>query len=288
MGKASRKYDPSKPQKIKRAPIPFVARPFEGLAFENQLVALRDFVPSGYVKVTTKPEYGSRELLLVSYLPEGTPGIMRADGVPMVAVRTTANSRDLSHDLGAAAVAVLKLEDGSALSGFDVRDPGPRLDEVVDTESFEFHMSPNFDFWVEPAKLEDEDVKSALDHTAEETIPTEIVPGTESAFWCRMNHDFVRWIRNEPENRVLDALARLKVRGEAHLGEDTRFIGAFRTCGLIVPVFEMAERTAAADLADAAAQLEKKLVAEIDNRDELTDDERRARAGLVSRQVSLR
>lgn len=288
MGKASRKYNPAKANKVKRAPIPFVARPFAGLPFETQLVALRDFIPSGYLRVTTTEEYDSREVLLVSYLPEGIPAMMRADGTPLVAVRTVAHSGDLAHDLGFALVEALKLDNEQPLTGFDVRDPGPRLQDVIVPEAAEFSVTPSFEFWVDPAKLDDADVQQAMQQTAQDTVPTRQVPGTEGAFWCRINHDFVRWVRNEPENQVLDALARLKVRGEANLGEGTRFIGAFRTCGLIVPVFEMAERTEAEDLTEGATVLATKLETEIENRESLTPDERRARAGLVSRQISLR
>ncbi|AOZ71995.1 hypothetical protein BK816_00700 [Boudabousia tangfeifanii] len=288
MGKASRKYDPSKAAKVKRAPIPFVARPFEGLSYETQLVALRDFIPSGFLKVKTNAEHGNEEILLVSYLPEGIPAMKRTDGQVLVALRTNANTQDYSHDLGLALTSAQKLEEGKALEGFDPRDAGPRLQDVLEGDALDFQVTESFDFWVDPAKLEEEDVQTALRQAAEEAVPSALVPGTDSAFWCRMNHDFVRWVRSESESRLFDALARLKDRGEANLGEGTRFIGAFRTCGLLVPVFEMEERTEAADLEKAAAELDKKLTAAIADDTPLTPAQRGARAGLVSRQISLR
>ncbi|OKL46622.1 hypothetical protein BSR29_07320 [Boudabousia liubingyangii] len=288
MGKASRKNIAKKAAKVKRAPIPFVARPFEGLPFEAQLVALRDFIPSGYLKVKTTKEYGNVEALLVSYLPEGSLGFRRADGVPLVALRSNANTGDYSHDAGSVLKALLELEPGQPLENFDIREAGPKLQEVIETTDAEFAITESFDFWVEPEKLEDPEVQDALKRAAEEAIPSVQVPGTESAFWCRMNHDFVRWVRLEDENKVFDALARLKVKDEANLGEGTRFIGAFRTCGLLVPVFEMEERTEAADLEKGAAEFEKRLQDALKVSESLTDEERRARAGLVSRQISLR
>ncbi|MBV7363205.1 hypothetical protein KRX54_01985 [Actinomycetaceae bacterium TAE3-ERU4] len=288
MGKASRKFNPKKAAKVKRAPIPFVSRPFADFPFEAQLVALRDFIPSGYLRVVTKAEYGKQEALLVSYLPEGQIALKRRDGVAMVALRSNNNTGDYSHDAGSALAAALKLEPGTALEGFDVREPGPRLQEVIEPQALDFAVTESFDFWVEPERLEDEDVKQALAAAAEEAVDSAVVPGTESAFWCRMNHDFVRWVRTESESRLFDALARLKVQDKADMGPGTRFIGAFRTCGLLVPVFEMAERMEAAELEAGAVSLDALLVEEVANDAPLTDEERRARAGLVSRQISLR
>ena len=71
MGKASRrknKADRANKQKKKR--IQYVDRPFEALPFETELVAMREILPSATLRVHTNSAYGSRELLLVTMLPE--------------------------------------------------------------------------------------------------------------------------------------------------------------------------------------------------------------------------
>lgn len=284
MGKASRKNQ----LKNKVAPIPFVARPFADLPFEAYLVALRDFIPCGYLSVKTKQEYGATEALLVSYLPQGQSGMRRADGMPLVALRANAKTGDAAHDVGTVLARVLELEPGQALEGFDIRQPGPRLHDVIEHEELDFAVTSTFDFWIAPDKLNDEDVQQALAASEGESVPSALVPGTKSAFWCRMNHDFVRWVRTESESALFDALARLKVQGKANLGEGTRFIGAFRTCGLLVPVFESEQRVEPADLQEGAERLEQLLQVQLADSAPLNDEERRARAGLVSRQISLR
>lgn len=76
------------PPKPRRAVVPFVARPFEGLAGESDWVALREVVPSAVATVTTTAEHGSREVQIVSLLPDLLPALHRADGVVQVALQT--------------------------------------------------------------------------------------------------------------------------------------------------------------------------------------------------------
>jgi hypothetical protein len=74
----------------------------------------------------------------------------------------------------------------------------------------------------------------------------------------------------------------------ATLGEDTRYAGAFRALGLVVPVWDVPAETPGADWAGPAAELHARLADALAVTDPLTSDERRARAGLLSRQVTLR
>ena len=92
---------------------------------------------------------------------------------------------------------------------------------------------------------------------------------------------------NEQPSRVLAALARIAARGELHLGEGTKFAGAFRTHGLVVPVFDL-DPSVAADSYDAAlADLDKKITAEYANDAALTADERKQLDNIKSRQVTI-
>ncbi len=87
---------------------------------------------------------------------------------------------------------------------------------------------------------------------------------------------------------MLDALARLHAAGRPQLVEDSRLIGSFRALGVLAPVWELPADTEAADVekpaADFAAALDKALAASTP----LTTEERAARAGLASRQLTIR
>ncbi|MBN8881622.1 MAG: topoisomerase II, partial [Salana multivorans] len=67
-----------------------------------------------------------------------------------------------------------------------------------------------------------------------------------------------------------------------------RLIGAFRTCGVLVPVWELARGTEADELTAPVAAFAERLADALATTDQLTAAERGARNGLVSRQVRLR
>jgi hypothetical protein len=62
----------------------------------------------------------------------------------------------------------------------------------------------------------------------------------------------------------------------------------FRTQGVVVPVWELPLGTGADVIEDAAAALGTRLAAAMSDTSPLTSDQRRARAGLTTRQVTLR
>jgi hypothetical protein len=92
----------------------------------------------------------------------------------------------------------------------------------------------------------------------------------------------------DDEERLLDALARLHAVRELGLGEGTKYVGAFRALGLVVPVWDLAPDAEAADVEEPAVALRKRLDEALAQSEPLTAQERRSRAGLLSRQVTLR
>jgi Family of unknown function (DUF5926) len=90
------------------------------------------------------------------------------------------------------------------------------------------------------------------------------------------------------EDALLDAIARLHAAGASGLGEGTRYIGAFRAHGLLVPVWDLAPGTSAQDVEEPARSFAQRLDEARAATSPLTYDERRARAGVVSRQLTLR
>jgi hypothetical protein len=105
-------------------------------------------------------------------------------------------------------------------------------------------------------------------------------PGNERAH--------LRWVRPEAEEPLLDALARLSAAEQLTLGEGTRYAGAFRALGLVVPVWDLPADTPAQEWVTPAAEFQTRLEQALAVTEPLTSDERRARAGLLSRQITLR
>ena len=111
----------------------------------------------------------------------------------------------------------------------------------------------------------------------------------EAAYWCRIGtKEHLRWVLPHDEEPLLDALARLHARGEDTLGDGTRLIGTFRADGLLAPVWDLVPGSEAADVEDPAAAFQERLTFALDETGALTEPERRARAGLSNRQVTLR
>ncbi|MDO5034815.1 MAG: DUF5926 family protein [Actinomycetaceae bacterium] len=290
MGKKSRRKK-LVPGKAPRPIIPHVARPFEGMSAEADLVAMREIIPAATLDATTTDEYGSTPFQFVTLLPGGAPAMVRDDGQILIALQTRSATRDAAHDLGVALSAALKrkklIDEGEADAGtltVDVRDAGPRIPDMI-ASAKPMELQENLGFWVSPGSR-DEQVEQAIEDTSKELIPTRAVPGTTNTYWHDMGKHFVRWIRLEDEDQLFTALARLQAAGDLKL-ENAQFIGAFRALGLSIPVFEFPEPVEAEALTDSVLALEAKLEAALQNEEPLNDDEKRARAGLVSRQVSL-
>jgi hypothetical protein len=86
----------------------------------------------------------------------------------------------------------------------------------------------------------------------------------------------------------LAGLARLARAGELTLGPQTRFAGMFRAHGLLVPVWDLPPETEAQAWEEPVAAFAERYATARDAGTELDAEERRARAGLLGRQVSLR
>ncbi len=292
MGKASRrkKIDPSKRKNIRPA-IAFVDRPFQGLERERELVAMREIIPCATMTAKTTAEHGGTEFDFVTLLPDGAGAMVRGDGRILVGVQTRFSTGDLSHDLGAALTAALKmqLEGEEGVAQFDVRDPAPRLQELLaDGELAPMTVLKDFGYWFDPNEEIDAEMAAALEQNREDMVPTEEVPGVEGMYWCEMNNNFIRYVLAMDEDLLFTALARLQAAGQAQLGEGSKFVGAFRACGIAIPVFQVNPELSAADFAAPAAQLRDNLELALKQTEPLTGDERRARAGMVSRQVTIR
>jgi hypothetical protein len=269
---------------------PPVARPFEGLPGEADWVALRELVPTATAPLKTTD---GRELTLASVLPGGTPALVRADGSILLGVQLQTSSDDVSRDLGTALAAALEAPAGAPVDAGPIGaagSSGPRLQELLDTSlPLEVTVHEDFGFWLEGVDAGPQ-AQAMLEQANQAILPTVRLEGLEAAYWVRPSGEraHLRWVRPEPEEKLLDALARLRASGEILLGEGTRYAGAFRAHGLVVPVWDLPADTPAADWTAPAAEFQTRLEAALASTEPLTADERRARAGLLSRQITLR
>lgn len=269
---------------------PPVIRPFEGLPGEEHWVALRELVPAATAPLRTTD---GRDVTLASVLPGGVPALVRADGEILLGVQLQGSSDDISRDLGTALAAALEAPAGAPVDPGPLGgtgSAGPRLQELLDPAApLEVTVHQDFGFWLDGVEA-GAAALAGLEQANAAVLPTELLAGLGAAYWVRPGAEraHLRWVRPEPEERLLDALARLRASGDILLGEDTRYAGAFRAHGLLVPVWDLPADRPAAGWTAAATAFQSRLAEALAASAALTADERRARAGLLSRQVTLR
>ena len=100
--------------------------------------------------------------------------------------------------------------------------------------------------------------------------------------------EHLRWVMPEPEDALLDALARLHVAGKDVIVEGARLVGMFRAHGLLAPVWDLPLGTGAEALEDPASTFAADLAEALADDSDLTGDQRAARSGLANRQVTIR
>jgi uncharacterized protein YchJ len=265
----------------------FVARPFAGLRSEADVVALREFVPAATAPLTLKAN--DRAVLLCSLLPAAAPALVRQDGTVWLGLQVQHSYGDPSRDLAAVLLLALEAERGSMVGLPAPPCDGPRLQDLVTGDTLEVTVHDGFDYWVSDLEDSDGSMAAALQQANEAAAPTRRVADVEGAYWTSVgNREYLRWVLPHDEDLVLDGFARLHLTQSESLVDGDRLIGMFRAHGLAVPVWDLPLGTGAEVLEGPAAKLAAALDEAMASSAPLTSEERSARAGLASRQLTIR
>ncbi|MGB8652536.1 MAG: DUF5926 family protein [Mycobacteriales bacterium] len=267
--------------------VAYVARPFAGLVDETEWVALREVVPAATAPLRLK---GSEVAVTLStVLPLAWPGMVTNDGRRFLGLQVASRSGDVSRDLAFVLEQVAAVQPGTSITPTELPGPGPRLQDLLDAAPLEVTVHAGFDFWTEGADDPDGEVAASMERANASVVPTARLSSVQSAYWCRMRErSHLRWVLPEDEDVLLDALARMSVDGGLGLGEGTRYVGSFRAHGLLVPVWDLPLETEAEAVEEPAVAWRARLDAALAETGPLGADARRARSGLLSRQLTLR
>ncbi|MEV4462002.1 DUF5926 family protein [Micromonospora echinofusca] len=271
----------------------FVPRPFEGLTDEPEWIALRELVPAASAPLRLAPalveEFGDREVVLATVLPMATPAMTKPDGRVLIGLQRHIQSGDVSRDLAEALLCALRTEPGRSVAVPPLPGPGPRLQDVLVDGPLEVSMHDGFEFWLDPGAGDDPNVQASLERANAAIYPTVRLTAARAAYWCQVPEKaHVRWVLPDDEDAALDALARLSVAGTLVLGGNTRFAGMFRAHGRLVPVWDLPEDVPAADWEQPVADFAKRYAEALAEPAPLDAAGRRARHGLLGRQLTLR
>ncbi len=268
----------------------YVGRPFEGLPWECDLVALRELVPSATAPLTI--EGTDREVTLCTLLPMAAPAMVREDGGVWLGLQVQHQYGDPSRDLAEVLTNALAVADegsGSGIVGLtNPPGPGPRIQDLVTNDRLEVTVHDGFGFWVADA-ADDPSTAAALEQANAAASPSARLTTVEAAYWTDVGtKEHLRWVMPEPEAELLDALARLHAAGRDRVADDSRLVGMFRAHGLLVPVWDLPVGTGVEALEEPAERFAADLAEALADESALTSEERSARAGLANRQVTLR
>lgn len=264
----------------------FVSRPFEGLPSECDLVALRELVPAATAPITVTGAE-DRTVTLCSLLPMAAPAMSRDSGEVWLGLQVQHHYGDPSRDLAAVLLKALDAEPG-IIGLTEAPGDGPRLQDLLTSTSLDVTVHDGFDFWI--GDVEDTTgMESALEQANQAATPTARLTSVEAAYWTNVGaKEHLRWVMPEPEDALLDALARLHASGEDVIAPGARLVGMFRAHGLLAPVWDLPVGTGGEALEEPAAEFKVALDAALADPSDLTTEQRAARSGLANRQVTIR
>lgn len=264
------------------------SRPFEGLAAECDIVALRNFVPSATAPL--KVAGANREIRLATVLPGAAQALVReeADGViGYAALQTAVRPLQPGAALAGAARFAADASVGEALS----EESDGLLLEVLDAAApLEITVHKDFDWWL--AGEADAQTRQLVEHANSLITPAARLDlgadGIGAPWWADTGSKaHLRWVHPAPEDELMAALARVHAAGGLTVGEGSRFAGSFRSDGLLVPVFDLDRESHPDEWVAGTVELAKRLAEALADDSELTAAQRRSRDGLRGRQVSL-
>jgi hypothetical protein len=270
----------------------YVPRPFAGLPTEGDWVALRELIPAATAPLTLNAEftdkYGARDVTVATVLPLAWPALTKPDGRVLLGMQRNAQSGDVSRDLAVSLLVALESEPGRPASPPPLPGPGPRLQDILAPQALSITIRDGFNFWLDE-ESSDPEVKASLERANASVFPTVKLDAAEAAYWCRFPEKaHVRWVLTDDEDPALATLARLAAVGELRLTEATKFAGILRAHGLLVPVWDLPRDDEASAWEEPLAAFATRYAEARANTDPLDAAERRARQGLVGRQLTLR
>jgi hypothetical protein len=273
----------------------YVARPFEGIAGECDLIAMREFVAAATTPLTLRSDAadgvaGGRAVQLCSLLPMAAPALSRADGSVWLGLQVQHGFGDPSRDLAAVLLKALAAEPGAGVVGLtDPPGDGPRLQDLLADQALEVTVHDGFGYWIADVDDPTGEAAASLETANAAAHPSVRLGSVEAAYWTDVgSREHLRWVMPYDEEPLLDALARLHVAGDDVVADGSRLVGMFRAHGRLVPVWDLPSGTGAAVLEEPAATLGTALAAALADGSPLTGEERAARSGLTNRQLTIR
>lgn len=265
----------------------YVARPFEGMPSECDVIALRELVPAATAPLSVRDS--DRTVQLCTLLPGAAPAMVRDNGDIWLGLQVVHQYGDPARDLGAVLQKALATTEPGPVGLTAIPGEGPRLQDLIEDTELTITVHDGFDYWLADVDADNEMLKSAIEQANETIHPTSRLTGVGAAYWTNVGpKEHLRWVMPEPEDQLLDALARLHAAGDDVLVPGSRLVGMFRAHGVLAPVWDLDVGTGAEALEDPADSFLAALRDALAQTGDLDAAQRSARSGLANRQVTIR
>lgn len=276
-----------------RAKLHKDARPFDGFTMEADLIALQEFVPSAHFVASVKD--AEHKISIVTVLPGAVAALRRSEedgGEGFVALQTQRRGDNPNRDLAYALNWVKQAQPGESLEVGLSDGTEPALADILDKDAqAEINVAQDFDWWLPEESRDNPQVAATLQRANDSVLPSERVEADikGAAWWIDPSDKaHIRWVRQEGEEELLVALARLHGAGELHLGEGSKFAGVFRTHGILVPVWDLDRTRESASWKEGLEALDAKIEEALAKDAPLSADEQKAKQTIQSREVTIR
>lgn len=271
----------------------FVARPFEGINGEAELVAMLELLASATCEVTLRANAAipnGLKATIVTLLPGGAGGLRTDDDRVLVALQTQAHSSDRSADLARAIINAAAAPIGEFIAPVVSTNQEIRAQDLLDpATAFSPVVHTDFQWWLD---LGVADPKLADDREAVEDMNTSVAPVSrvgDTAFLVTLSgRTQVRMVLSDAEGPATDAFARLIAASGESLGDGCKWLGNFRTCGLLAPVWDVPPEWDADTARTHVARFMHRYQDAVTSSEVLTSAQRQARATAVGKFVTLR
>lgn len=286
---SGRRYKACHGKAAARAAHTRVVRPLQGLADEPEWVAMRDIVPAATAGLVPIGEYADRSVTLCSVLPMAWPALVRQDGSVMLASQTQTSSPDAARDLGDALDQALRSPPGTSIPPRPLPSDAPRIQDLVEADApLHVMVHARFDFWFDEVEELDAASQASLERANTGVMPTARLATVSAAYWMQLgDRRQLRWVLPGGEDEIVDALARMQADGGLQVGTQSRYLGAFRSLGLLVPVWDLEDDVEVDAIEDPAVEFLARLTAASTHSAPLSGVERRARESLLARQLTM-
>ena len=153
----------------------------------------------------------------------------------------------------------------------------------------EITIHEGFDFWTEEEPA-DPDVAASLERANQSAYPTVRLDAARAAYWCQVpERAHLRWVLPDAEDAALAALARSARGGSAAAGRpDTASRGCSAPTAGWCRSGTSRARSPAAEWEPPLAEFVQRYDAALADPEPLDAAARRARQGLIGRQLTLR